>query len=68
MLTIALRHIAAAQHVGESHDLLLTTANLARFLEIAFGPHIADDTLAIELFLESAQRPFSGLAFADLYF
>ena len=68
MLTFALRHIATAQHVGESHDFLLTTANLARFLEIAFCPHIADYTLAIELFLESAEGPFGGLAFADLYF
>ena len=68
MLTIALRHVAATQHIGESHDFLLTTANLARFLEIAFGPDIADYTLAIELFLESAESPFGGLAFADLYF
>jgi hypothetical protein len=60
--------VALAEHVGERLHFVFATANLARFLEVAFGADIFDDAFAFELLFQAAQRLVHGFAFANLDF
>lgn len=60
--------VAAAQHRGEGHDLLLAAALFAGLLVVTLRAHTLDDVLAVELLLHATERTINGLVFADFDF
>ena len=60
--------MAVAQHLGEGHDLHLTTTALGGLFVIALSTDIFDDVFALELLFQTAQGAVNRLVFADLDF
>ena len=60
--------VPKTQHIGEVHDFLFAPFHFGRFFEIPLGAHVANNTLAIELLFQTAERAFHGLTFAYFYF
>src|SRR5258708_28122969 len=58
--------VAAAQHAGEGHDLLLAAAAFRGLLGITLHADILYDVLSLELLLHAALRPIHRLVFYRL--
>ena len=63
--TAASAVVAAAEHRGEGHHLVLAAAPFTRLLVVALGAGSLDDVLAIELLFHAAKRTIDGLVFAN---
>jgi hypothetical protein len=60
--------VLEADHVVEHGHFNPAALRDRRLLEIALGADVTYDTLAVEAFLEAAERAFNGLAFLYIDF
>jgi len=60
--------IAGGQHRGETRHFLLAAAFFARLFKRPAGAHNFQRALAVNFFLQAAQRAFHGLAFFQFNF